>query len=165
MSCYVMSTNDIRKIGYTLARCINFSVNSPTGTMATLATECSKIAAEFLDCYVNGRFSEERISAALYQLNAQAYNERYSVVPDPFDRPDPSRSYCLYAYPKWDAYEETPQPWHYALIALIDRWLCETAEGDTVKDSKRLAVQAFAQSLAMQIVQNSADYATSYRAM
>lgn len=159
MSCYIMNHDNIRKIGYTLAECLNRGIYGNDCTIATIAAQCNNLGKAFAGCYMGGRFSGEKISEILHRINASAYAERYKE-PDLelFGAPESRRRYSLWKLPERVGFDEIPQDWHYALAALIDCWLYQTDEGNAAIADKRLAVQEFGKHLNRLIVQHSAAY-------
>lgn len=164
MSCHIMNHDSIRKMGYTIAECLNRGIYGNDCTMATIAAQCSDLGKAFMDCYLNGRFSGERISEALHRINASAYAERYKESDlELFSAPESRRKYSIWELPERDGIDEIPQDWHYALTVLIDCWLYQTDEGNAAIADKRLAVQEFARQLTRQIVRHSAEYRKACR--
>lgn len=164
MSCHIMNHDSIRKMGYTIAECLNRGIYGNDCTMATIAAQCSDLGKAFMDCYLNGRFSGESISEILHRINASAYAERYKESDlELFSAPESRRKYSMWELPERDGIDEIPQDWHYALVALIDCWLYQTDEGNAAIADQRLSVQEFSQQLTRQIVRHSAEYRKACR--
>lgn len=142
MSCYIMNHDAIRTMGYTLADCLNRSLYGNEYSIAIAAVQYSDLGKAFMDgfCFKNGRFQPERISITLHRLNAQAYAGRYREseletfsVPKSDRKCSLWRKYSLWRPPEYvDGYER-PKDWHYTLLALIDCWLYQTAEGGRIQ--------------------------------
>lgn len=160
MSCYIMNHDNIRKIGYTIAECLNRSIYGNTYTIATAAVEYGNVYKTFNECFNGGRFSGENISEILHSINAQAYAERYHENDlELFSAPESGRKYSIWQLPERnDKCFESPHGWHYTLVALIDCWLYQTDEGNAAIADKRLAIQEFGRQLSRLIVQHSAEY-------
>lgn len=161
MSCYIMNHDNIREIGYTLADCLNRSIYGNEYIIAVCAAEYSNLGKVFMDgfCFMDGRFQPEGISITLHRLNAQAYAERYRESElEMFSTPKSNCSYSLWRPPEYGDHHECPQDWHYTLLALIDCWLYQTAEGDVCKSDTRHALDQFAQTLDRLVVQHSPAY-------
>lgn len=164
MSCYIMNHDAIRTMGYTLADCLNRSLYGNEYSIAIAAVQYSDLGKAFMDgfCFMDGRFQPEGISITLHRLNAQAYAERYRGSElEVFSTPKPNRKCSFWRPPEYvDGYER-PKDWHYTLLALIDCWLYQTAEGDVYKSDTRLAIERFAQALARLVAQHSPAYITA----
>lgn len=159
MSCYIMNHDNIREIGYTLAEILNRNIYNNEVTIAGLAAEYCNLGRAFTDCYINGRFSGERISEILHRINAQAYAERYKESEQElFSAPESRRKYSIWELPERIDGNEIPQDWHYTLLALIDCWLYQTDNGNAAIADKRLAVQECNKHLSQLIVQHSTAY-------
>lgn len=159
MSCFIMNPDSIRRIGYTLADILNGCKYSGTLNLAKAAARHTIAGKEFSDCIVGGSYNEELISQALHRINAQAYAGRYRE-PDLEQLPDPAAKtrYSLHRLPLYIERSERPHEWHFHLMQLLDCWLYQTAEDATMKDEKRIALQAFSNALAVQMVQHSEPY-------
>lgn len=161
MSCYVMNHEAIRTMGYTLADCLNRSIYGNEYSIAVCAAEYSNLGKAFMDgfCFMEGRYQPEGISITLHRLNAQAYAERYRESElETFSACGSRRKHSLWQPPEYVDGCERPQDWHYTLLALIDCWLYQTAEGNVYKSDTRLALNRFAQELARLVTQHSPAY-------
>lgn len=161
MSCYVMSHDAIRTMGYTIADCLNRSIYGNEYSIAVCATEYSNLGKAFMDgfCFLDGRYQPEGISITLHRLNAQAYAECYLESElETFSVRGSRRKYSLWKPRENIDGHERPQDWHYTLLALIDCWLYQSAEGNVDKSDTRLAINRFAQELARLVTQHSPAY-------
>lgn len=179
MSCFVMQPESIRKIAYTLEKCLNVHQYSNTISIVTHAIDAAggvpygfyaysiqpgSISAAFADCRTpSGDFDAEMIACELWRLNVAAYNGRYheeggeELPPDRVGLP-PRPVYSLWKPPVYGDHRETPQEWHYHLCRLLDCWLYQTGEDATDKHEKRQALRKFSDALKVAIVQHSAEY-------
>lgn len=158
MSCYVMNSESIRKIGYTLADILNACKYNGVVTLDKSACAAADLEKTFRDC-VSGKhqdYDPEKISKALHRLNAKAYASRY-WVPDECEFA-PRGNKADYSFRPVAGANGIPQAWHYHLARLLDCWLYQTAEGATLRDPLRLGVKKFAACLAQQIVKHSPLY-------
>lgn len=149
MSCYILSDRSTRVLGYSIARLLNCSQRaSAQYSVESHACKMSSLPSFLAPCCENGRYDEERVSSLLRALNARAFQSRY---PD-----DP----CQEALPPVERVPRT-SPLPSQLLALLDNWLYQCAEGDVVEDPLYLALESFAQSLAAMLYRRSSTYSSA----
>lgn len=160
MSCFIMTPDSTRRLGYTLAAILDMCEYSNTWSIATAAANEANLPAVFRQYFnrVSG-YNAEEISNALYIVNVCAFASRYRTAPwEPFPDPTPHSHYKLTQTPVYGDHTESPQEWHYHLVSLLDCWLYQTAEDATTNHDLRKALKAFAGALCGQLVRHSEPY-------
>lgn len=157
MSCFVMNSDSIRRIGYTIAEILNACKFSSVYTFDKNAASVANLHKVFekYESPLSG-FDPEAISKNLYMLNVKAYDGRYRKKSEfIFTEPDMKKRYNL--RPVASA-GNMPQEWHYHLARLIDCYLYQTEEDETNDDPMRKALETFQTHLMHGIVSNSEQY-------
>ena len=162
MSCFIMRPESIWTLANTLESVLNAAHFSGELTITAAALMGTPCAAAFADCKpspVLEGFYADQIADVLWRINSDAYAGRYH---DPQQEPLPDyvagTGKSLFECPVYGDHREQPQPWHYHLCRLLDCWLYQTSEDATRKDEKRVALQAFANALKVQLVTHSTEY-------
>lgn len=156
MSCFVMSNESIRTLGYTLESVFNAARFSNTITITSCAMNDS-IYEAFNDCTKCYCFEGELIANELYRINVEAYAGRYEK-PTELIRITGNNGNSIFEQPVIIDHNERPQDWHYKLTSLLDCWIYQTCEDVTYKDPKRIALEEFSRNLKCSIVQHSIQY-------
>lgn len=115
----------------------------------------------FEDCKKDAFISAEEIYKKLYQLNFDAFHERYSGRHDDECILEAFQDMEIHKPVKYKDYYPVAEKWHYQMLKSMECYLYQCREGDCPKSEIYQAVKRFKDVLMCFIVHSSAEYHTA----
>lgn len=155
MSCFILESKSLAILAEGIEKTLNMGYNY----MGMDAPEALREA--LADCADNrGFYERKKIFLRLYELNAQAYDSRYSTAPADYIPECPDIPTVI-KRAEYKNYHHTVTTTHYKYANLLDCYLYQCLEGKTPEEPLFQGLEAFKRTWYSYIVRNSDEYAAA----